>query len=103
MRVSGEELIKRLESKDIKLIITVNRDLSMNKPVKEVPEKPGYIGICIYKEGTSTFTSLWVMLEDGEYDYIEKYYDYDVSECYLHHEILYILGEKGDKKLKEVI
>lgn len=103
MRISGGELIKRLKLKDIKLIITVNRDLSMNKPVKEVPEKPGYIGICIYKEEDSIFNSIWNMIENDEYEYIEKYYGHDISECYLHHEILYILGEKGDKKLKEVV
>ena len=103
MIVTREELIDKLRKRNIKVIITANRDLSINREFyREIPEDLGYIGVCIYEESGEYLADIWIKSNSDSYEFFENYFEQDLKENYLHHEVIHFLGKTGDLKLKEV-
>ncbi len=94
------ELLNKLKELKTKLIITVNKDFSINKPKKleEIKEEDlNFIGFGFYSKDNFIKEAFWIKVDD---EYILKEDFRELPNFYLHHEISFILNKKF---LKEVL
>lgn len=94
------ELLDKLRELKTKLIITINKDFSINKPKKleEIKEEDlNFIGFGFYSKDNTIKEALWIKIND---EYILKEDYRELSNFYLHHEVSFILNKKF---LKEVL
>jgi hypothetical protein len=104
MRIKSDELLNKLINAGVTTIITVNKDLSLNKPKKinEISAKEfGYMGFGFIKKDNEIKITYWINIKNNEYEFKE---DFKITsgDYYLHHELAHLYGG-GDKLLKEVI
>jgi hypothetical protein len=94
------ELLNKLRELNTKLIITVNKDFSINKPKKLEEIKEGdlnFIGFGLYSKDNTIKEAFWIKVND---EYILKEDFRELPNFYLHHEFSFIFNKKF---LKEVL
>lgn len=94
------ELLNKLRELETRLVITVNKDFSINKPKKleEVKDEDlNFIGFGLYSKDNTIKEAFWIKV-NGEYFLKEDFRE--LSNFYLHHEVAFILNKR---LLREVL